>query len=517
MNENRKDVLKNRDGERGAALVMVLLISALLLVASGGLLLEATMNTYNVTDATSEQQAFNAAESGIQAAVYVLRDNVTLPDTQLLVPNPTEGDCPAHWDTAPELCKINRIDYLKALKIEESNETTAGFDLVPRMSRWMQYAGERVTMDTQFQYKLEISDPDHTGTIVAYSTAGKFFDNDSIPPSTGPYFRKTYGTAPDQIIIEYVPQPSLEVDTDTPSGNVAANFGSFRVTVTGNGALIPNHNRFEIFVRMSKPYFGSRVIRGYVAPNTAATQAQAPKILFDSRTFTLQGSVINLNEVGPIGFATTVGTTYTAGPPPGFPVQLKPGSAGTAENLIAGTISSPEPIRLLIRSTGYGPRGSVKVLEAIIQKNFFNGITAPATLTLVGPKSGGGLNFVFNPGSSNVTEYSGQDQESTDIIPPIGTTDPDNLSLVHDSVDGLPPHPFNGNVTGVPSDVSMETEDPSHWLSSPAALDSTIKSLQKVAYEAGRYYPSGSQPTTFGDNDAGQGITFCDGDCEFTG
>ena len=53
-------------------------------------------------------------------------------------------------------------------------------------------------------------------------------------------------------------------------------------------------------------------------------------------------------------------------------------------NLVAGTMTPPEPIRLVIQSTGYGPRGSVKKLEAVIQKNFFNGLAAPATLTLVG-------------------------------------------------------------------------------------------------------------------------------------
>lgn len=506
----------NREGEKGAALVMALLISALLLVVSAGLLLEATMNTYNVTDSTSEQQAFNAAESGIQAAVYVLRDNVTLPDTDLIVPSPDQVDCPDHWNTAPELCKVNRIDYLKALDIAKSNASTTGFDTVPRMSRWMSYAGtERVSMGTsgEYSYKLDISDPDHTGTIVAYSTVGKFFNNDSLPdPPIGPISRITYGSGADKIVVEYVAQPSIELDT--LGGEAAANFGSFRVTVTGNGALIPSYNRFELHARMSKPYFGSRVIRGYIVPNTAATQAQAPRIIFDSRTMTLQGSVINLNSVG----GTTVGTSYVAGPPPGFDVPLNPTSAsGPVENVIAGTISSPEPIRLLIRSTGYGPRGSTKVLEAIIQKDFFNGITAPATLTLVGPPSGGGLTFTFNPGSSNVAEYSGQDQESTDIIPPIGTTHLDNLDVVHDSVDGLPPHPFNGNVTGVPSDISLETEDPSHWLYSPATLDATVKRLQQEASEKGSYYPSGEQPTTFGDNATGLGLTFCDGDCEFTG
>ena len=515
MKENSKDLSVSRQGEKGAALIMVLLISALLLVVSSGLLLAATMNTYNVTDATSEQQAFNAAESGIQAAVYVLRDNVTLPDDKLIMPNPTAGDCPATWNTAPELCKVNRIDYLKALKPLESNETITGLDADPRLSRWMDYgASDRVVMnDSQYSYKLGISDPDHTGTIVAYSTQGKFYTNDSLTTTGDPIYRITYhGIGSDKIVVEYVPQPSHELDT--AGGSAAANFGTFRVTVTGNGALIPNHNRFEIFVRMTKPYFGSRVIRGYIAPNTEATRAQAPKILFDSRTFTLQGSVINLNTVG----SSNVSTTYTEGPPPGFVVPLAPASSGsTVGNQIAGTISSPEPIRLLIRSTGYGPRGSVKVLEAIIQKNFFNGITAPATLTLIGPQSVGSVNFNFNPGSSNVTEYSGQDQESTDIIPPIGTSNQANLELVHDSVDGLPPHPFNGNVTGVPSDVSLETGDPSHWLYSPATLDSTVKSLQKVAFEAGRYFGSGTQPTAFGDHATGQGITFCDGDCEFTG
>ena len=40
-----------RKGEKGAALVMVLMIAFLLLVASAALLLEASMNTANVTDA----------------------------------------------------------------------------------------------------------------------------------------------------------------------------------------------------------------------------------------------------------------------------------------------------------------------------------------------------------------------------------------------------------------------------------------------------------------------------------
>jgi hypothetical protein len=173
---------------------------------------------------------------------------------------------------------------------------------------------------------------------------------------------------------------------------------------------------------------------------------------------------------------------------------------------------------LLFTSVGYGPRGATKTLEAIIQKDFFNGLTAPATLTLIGPTATSSpmpaTSFLFNPGTSAVTVYSGDDTASTDIIPPIGTSNDTNLDDVQASVDGQPPHPFNGTVIGAPSNISDEVPN---WLSNPTQLDAAVKSLYNVAVASGRYYASGVQPTTFGNNATGQGITFCDGDCEFTG
>jgi type II secretory pathway component PulK len=65
--------VNDRNGERGAALITVIMISFLLLVAVAALLLEASTNTANVTDATAEEQAYYAAESGIQTAVNILR------------------------------------------------------------------------------------------------------------------------------------------------------------------------------------------------------------------------------------------------------------------------------------------------------------------------------------------------------------------------------------------------------------------------------------------------------------
>src|SRR5258708_622766 len=117
---------RNRDNEKGAAMVLALLVSFLLLVASAGLLLESALNTQNVTDATAEQQAYDAAESGIQSAVSVLRGNV--------VPNPLIDPSKPATDPA------NKINYVKALKLSTS-DVSGDTSTAPRLSRWIGYDG----------------------------------------------------------------------------------------------------------------------------------------------------------------------------------------------------------------------------------------------------------------------------------------------------------------------------------------------------------------------------------------
>src|SRR5512139_1398225 len=102
MRDEYKAKSGNSHGEEGAAMVMALLVTFLLLVGCAGLLLEASTNTMNVTDATAEQQAYNAAESGIQQAVHVLRDNVILADADRIDP------------TKPATDPANRINFIKA-------------------------------------------------------------------------------------------------------------------------------------------------------------------------------------------------------------------------------------------------------------------------------------------------------------------------------------------------------------------------------------------------------------------
>lgn len=473
---------------------MALLVSFLLLTASAGILLESVTNTQNVTDATAEQQAYNAAESGIQSAVNVLRGHV--------VPSPLIDS------SKPSSHPDNKIDFVKALRLSTSNLST-DTATNPRLSRWVGYnpsCPDRVVIGATvcnaqngYGYMLSISDPDNTGSQVSFTTTGRLFESDAIDST-----KKTYGTPSNNLVVKY--SPNAVVDLNVSAGAASTNFGKFKVSITGTGALIPAFNRFEITILMTKPYVATRIIRGYIETNSAP--GNPPKIIFDAQTFTLRGSTMTLNFAW--GSPSNVAIM---GPPQryGYEATLLDG-----DNNVTGSITSPEPSRLLLKSTGFGPRGSSKRLEAIIQKDYFDGLTAPATLTLIGPTSTSSpaSTFLFNPGSSNVTVYSGDDVVSTDIIPPIGTTNGSNLTSVEDSISGDPPHPFNGTVIGAASNVAGEVPE---WLSNPVKLDAAVRSLSTIARSSGRFFPSGVQPTTFGNNATAQGITFCDGNCSFTG
>jgi len=70
------ELLHGRAGERGAALLTAVMLSLLLLAASGTLILTATMTGITARDATAEMQAYYAAEAGVAKTLEVLRGNV---------------------------------------------------------------------------------------------------------------------------------------------------------------------------------------------------------------------------------------------------------------------------------------------------------------------------------------------------------------------------------------------------------------------------------------------------------
>ena len=66
----------SREGERGAALVITILLATLLLAAGGALILTSSLTGTNAVDSTAEMQAYYAAEAGVSQVLSVLRGNV---------------------------------------------------------------------------------------------------------------------------------------------------------------------------------------------------------------------------------------------------------------------------------------------------------------------------------------------------------------------------------------------------------------------------------------------------------
>jgi Tfp pilus assembly protein PilX len=452
---------RDRVNERGAALVTVLMVSVLLITVSGALLLSTATNSSNMTDSLAEEQAYYAAESGIQTALNALRGNV--------VPSPLLDA------TKPASDAANQIDFKKALALATSNtaNNTSG---QPNLSRWISYNytpsgnsfADRVTLGTGtyttfngLAFNLQVINPDSNGTI-SYSTSAVI--------EGGVANSRTFGSGGNTATITY---NSTSVSNLNVASLAATSYGSFSISKTGSGATIATDVRFTISVNMTTPYTGTKEIRGYIkAGIITAASVGTVKFDFDSALYDLYGSQLTLNTdpLVPILGATT----------------------------ISGTISAVEPRRIILRALGYGPRAARKQIDAIVQKNFFNGMSAPATLSLIGPSAG----FSFSGGNSQNVTYNGDDISGNSIIPPVGVTNPTNLATVNANMGN------KTNVIGTPSDVSNELPE---WLQSAQNLDGIIRQLRSLSQYSNRYFPANASPADLGDNVTGHGITFIDG------
>ncbi|MDQ4123788.1 MAG: hypothetical protein M3209_20300 [Acidobacteriota bacterium] len=468
----QKANIRNRENERGAALVTVLLISMLLLVAGSALLFAATMNTANVTDSVAEQQAYYAAESGIQSALNVFRNDSD--DNSAVNPNPLIDT------TKPVTHIVNEIDYRKAVQVSTSN--VPGDTAFPRLSRWLTYDNTgRVPINAQTGqgFRLQVSDPDNTTSSLSYT-----IDTWKINSVA----KGTYTVPGGLSNISYTPPLTTETTNLNVSTNAGAiaKFGSF--TITGTGGTIPADGvRFEINYKMTKPYEAVKVIRGTIF-GSGAVSSTSPyniKFVFDSSVLELKGSIITINL--------------------NSSRELYPSSATTE---ITGNVTAVEPQRLVLRSTGFGPRGAQKQLEAIIRKNFFDGLSAPSTLTLVGQSNG----FHFNAGSSGAQKINGDDVVSAIRLPPIGVTNDQNLLTVNEEIKKGKPE-LDGSAANVADELP-------NWLYNATALHGMLFSdtdnLYTVASNSNRVFTT--TPTLaegLGDFVTGKGITFINGDATF--
>jgi hypothetical protein len=212
---------------------------------------------------------------------------------------------------------------------------------------------------------------------------------------------------------------------------------------------------------MNNPLPATVILRGTIRGGEIKNNSVGDvKIVFDSPAFNLLGSIISL----PV-------STITPNAP----------NTNGGKTDITATIKPSQPKRLVIRAIGYGPRGARKELEAIVERDGFDGLI-PTTITLVGNTVGS----VFNSGTGQVVNYSGRDVLSAAKIPPVGTNGGSSTGgLISVVLGGLS---CSGcTVEGNPADVSEELSD---WLKSPTELNNRINEFKEIAKSSGRYLPA---------------------------
>lgn len=447
--------------QRGAALVTVLFISLLLLTASAAMLTAVGTNSRNTTDVLSETKAYYAAESGLQAAVNVFRNSVDASGT----PYPYSA-----------------------------------FVANPSLSNWLTYTSGQVPVGTGTGtgYSIAVSNPD--SGAVGYTAGGIFLGGTGYQRSGD----KTQIGIPD-----FVNTDHTEISFVAPPGGAPSSSNTLIGTLnlvrfgTGNATALATAS-FRIDYRVVTPIVGLASIYGDM---TQATATSPISVRFFSCSYKVLGARFRL-ALGPSAAPCTAG-----------PVTFSlPSSLNSSQDLYiaADTSFTPVPQRLVITSTGYGPNGSVKKLEGIVRRNFFDGYDAPATMVMIGPHqttSPVATLFHYRPGTSTGVSYSGGVCTSG-CIPAFGVTDQQNLDDVVANPPNPPPSP--SPYPAAPAPQLLAYSNLPSWLRDPTALDVVVSALRITAQHSSRYFNlgGGNIPSFPSGN---TGITFCEGSCKLNG
>jgi hypothetical protein len=453
-------------GERGAALVMALLISLLLLAAGGALIMTTGLSAANAFDGTAETQAYYAAEAGMQATINVLRGNA--PPSPLFVSNPSGSVDPQ-----------NKISFRKAVTVGTSNISgdTTGF---PRLSRWLTYDGteNRVLLSPNYTrisgmaFTTELRDPDNSATVT-FSTSGAF--------TNGP---NSWGSGNNKLTLTYHPQASTTI---TNGGS--STLGYFDILPpSGNGSATLTNEPFSLTITQTAPWPVTATIKCTISGTFDKTSVTVPITFPATQTpsHDLEGVIytrapVTVNADG----TTTVSTNGTT------PISV--------------TITPPQPNRLVVNSTGWGPRAAKKQLQALVSRFAFD-FKAPSAITI--RSADDNTQLTYNAGSSSQYHYSGYDNAGgpgLSAFAVTSTTDYNYLSGL-----SLP----GGQVFGSPSGVQqINVNTLPMWLQTTDAARALVDQLKNEAKNTNRYFSAGTTPSDYG-SPSNPLLTFVDGDSD---
>jgi hypothetical protein len=470
MKTNRK-----RAGERGAALVTMLLASVLILGAGGALIVTTTMSANTSIGSTSEMQAYYVAEAGIQSALNTLRGN-----------------------TEPLIVATDRMSFRTAIIPSISNGGNAG---TLRLAGWLPYNDPSsetslvpVTIGTVTGgYRVTVENMDPNSHIVEFQTSATIDNGDS-----GATYKKTFGTAggSDEVTISYSGQPgtNLTPDPHTFPLTLDSALGSFTierpVTSTADNVVIPKTG-FEITITQSLPWAATAYLEGTFEGEVDAASTTM-KVTFDKASVKADGTTYALN----LGGTQVLDLSYSSSP---------------STTSIPAKVTSPDPKRLLLKSYGFGPQGAQKRLELMVTKANFE-FEVPAGVTFRGADDCTPL--TLDTGSSDAKTYSGVDLAGVEPQRPafaVTPCDEDDAKAGIKKPDTVvdPEIGLLGDDDTTPGTV----ETPS-FLQTADRARAYLNNLQAKAQSTGRYFKSG---TTINDSVNAPMFTFVDGDCTLDG
>ena len=474
MKRESKMKANNRTGERGAALVTMLLVSVLLLGTGGALIMTTMMSANNSVGSTAEMQAYYVAESGMQSALNVLRGN-----------------------TKPLLVASDRISFRTAVIPSISNGGNGG---TARFAGWLPYNDPTSTSSLvpvsigaiTGGYRVTVENMDPNSHIVEFQTSAIIDSGDA-----GKTYQRTFnagGTS--EVTIRYQGQSAttLTPDPNTFPLTLDSALGSFVIerpaSSTADDVAIPKTG-FEITITQSLPWAATTTLEG-TFEGDVDTAATTVKVTFDKAYVKADGTKYALNLDGG---SKVLSLNYNISP---------------TTTSIPSKVTSPDPKRLLLKSYGFGPQGAEKRLELMISRANLE-FESPAGFTVKGSDDCSPISF--DAGSSGAKWYSGVDHAGVEPQRPafaVSQCDKDTVDA------GISKH---DTVVDPEIGILGDAETTSGTVETPSFLDSADKAraylsgLQDKAKSLGRYF-SGS--TTVADSTTSGMFTFVDGDCTLT-
>jgi hypothetical protein len=454
-----------RNGERGAALITVLLMSMLVLAASGALLLTTTMSATNSISATDEIQAYYAAEAGLQSALNVLRGNVA--------PHPNDG---------------TKINFKNAINVGTSNNPSSG---VAQLSRWLTYNypstnPDRVTLSPNYStadgiaYSIfSITDPEQSDHVT-YSTAGGF---DGATPSSSPSPFLSIPSSGGAVTLTYTGAPSTDITTNGSPNLGSLKFTNVKPSTNINFTTTPHTFTLQVTESVPLPAGSSSPISVSIKGSFSGTITSTSSIVllnFNNQTIEIPGT----------------GTLFT------MPSQTISIPADGTTTILQAAVSAPEPGRLVVKVHGYGPHGAVKNLQMMISRF---GITydPPATFVIRGAGNDSSTASTISIGSSANYVYSGLDNGGGNPLPAfLVTSDSDYTTL--STLKTNNPTGVQGDPSGL-TPILSEVTLPANLATLPAWLQTTsdpvygarafVNQLRQAAQQTFVGCTSGNDPT----------------------